>query len=182
MKIEKTPLNDCFLIQLDRFDDSRGSFTVRHSDEKFRQNGLDIRFIQDNHSRSKPAVLRGLHYQTNPSQGKLVTVLRGRIFDVAIDLRKSSSTFKKIFTVELSESSATALWVPRGFAHGFCVLGESDADVLYKVDAPYTPSAETGFRYDDPTLAIQWPIKKPILSDKDLVLPSFESYLKNPTF
>ncbi len=182
MKIEKTPLNDCFLIQLDRFDDNRGSFTVRHSEEPFAKLGLNIRFIQDNHSRSKPGVLRGMHYQTSPSQGKLVSVLRGKIFDVVIDLRKSSSTYKKIFTAELSEKSATAIWVPKGFAHGFCVLGDEEADVIYKVDAPYTPKAETGFRYDDSTLAIKWPEQKMILSDKDLVLPSFDSYVKNPIF
>lgn len=182
MKFEKTPLQDCLLVHFDRFVDTRGVFTVRHSEAVFSELGLVTHFVQDNHSRSKPGVLRGMHYQTEPSQGKLVSVIRGQILDVVVDLRTKSPTYKKTFSVHLSESEPVAIWVPRGFAHGFCVLGEEEADVVYKVDAPYAPKSEAGFRYDDPLLSITWPNQKMILNEKDLALPSFEAYLKNPVF
>lgn len=182
MKIEKGPLQDTLIITLDRFEDLRGVFTVRYSEEIFGSLGFKANFVQDNHSLSKPRVLRGMHFQTNPSQGKLVNVTRGKILDVIVDLRKKSSTFGKHFAIELSEKSALALWIPKGFAHGFCVLGDEDAEVFYKVDAPYAPKAESGLRFDDPGLGISWPKMDFITNEKDLALPSFESYLKNPVF
>jgi dTDP-4-dehydrorhamnose 3,5-epimerase len=140
-------------------------------------------FIQDNHSRSKPGVIRGLHYQVNPSQGKLVGVIRGKIWDVVVDLRKDSPTYGKWEGVELSDENGRLLWVPPGFAHGFCVLGQEDADVMYKVDAPYSPKTEGGIRFDDPDLKIEWPVKDgAIVSPKDRVLPGFAEYAQNPLF
>lgn len=183
MKIEKTPLQDALLIQLNRFEDARGVFTVRHSEALFSELGFQVKFVQDNHSSSHPGVMRGLHFQIPPeTQGKLISVIRGRIFDVIVDLRKNSPTFKKSYSIELSEKEGNALWVPSGFAHGFCVLGDSDADVLYKVDAPYAPKLESGIRFNDPTLGIHWPVKNLIVNDKDKTLPTLDEYLKNPIF
>jgi len=117
------------LIELKIYKDDRGFFTERYVQERFKEFGLPGNFVQDNHSRSKPGVIRGLHYQTNPAQGKLVGAIRGRILDVVVDIRKSSPTFGKWEAVELSDENGRLLWVPAGFAHGFCVLGNEDADV-----------------------------------------------------
>jgi dTDP-4-dehydrorhamnose 3,5-epimerase len=132
--------------------------------------------VQDNHSLSKPGVLRGLHFQTQPSQGKLVGCSRGRIWDVAVDLRPHSQSYGKWYSAELSAENGRLLWIPSGFAHGFCVLGDEPADVQYKVDAFYNPKMEFGIRWDDPDLQIPWPIKNPIVSERDSALPSFADY------
>jgi len=139
--------------------------TYKHSD--FASNGIREYFVQDNYSRSSRGVLRGLHYQRNPyAQGKLVQCLKGRIFDVAVDMRKGSPTFGKWAGVELSEENILMLYVPPAFAHGFIVLSET-ADVLYKCTKEYAPESDRGIIWNDPDINIQWPVKEPILSDKD---------------
>jgi dTDP-4-dehydrorhamnose 3,5-epimerase len=160
-------------IELKIHRDDRGFFVERYVENRFCESGIVAHFVQDNHSRSKPGVIRGLHYQTDPAQGKLVSVTRGRIWDVAVDLRKDSPTFGKWEAVELSDENGRVLWIPAGFAHGFCVLGDVDADVLYKVDAPYSPKTEAGIHYADSTLAIEWPVTNPVVSKKDRDLPGF---------
>ncbi len=170
------------LVELRIHRDDRGFFTERFVEERFRDLGIPARFVQDNHSRSKPGVIRGLHYQNNPAQGKLVGVIRGRIWDVVVDLRRDSPTFGKWEAVELSDENGRVLWVPAGFAHGFCVLGTEDADVMYKVDAPYSPKTEGGICYSDPDLKITWPVQNPLVSKKDQELQGFSAYSRNPVF
>ena len=169
------------LISLKIFHDDRGFFVERYQSERFLGFGLP-ELIQDNHSRSKPGVIRGLHYQTNPNQGKLVGVIRGRIWDVAVDLRRDSPTFGKWEALELNEKDGKLLWIPPGFAHGFCVLGDEDADVFYKVDSAYNQKGEGGIRFDDPDLKISWPISSPIVSSRDRVMPTLAEYQKSPVF
>ena len=170
------------LITLKIYHDERGFFVERYQQTRMQEYGLPSQFIQDNHSRSKPGVIRGLHFQHNPGQGKLVGVLRGRVLDVAIDIRKDSLTYGKWEAVELSDLNGQILWIPPGFAHGFCVLGDEPADVMYKVDSPYSPGNEGGIHYADPSLNITWPIASPIVSEKDKALGSFLDYQKNPVF
>lgn len=173
MKAQTTPISGLLVIESRVFRDDRGFFLERFREDKFQALGVNERFVQDNHSRSSPGVLRGLHYQTNPQQGKLVTAIRGRIWDVAVDLRKGSATYGKYFGVELNETNCLSLWVPYGFAHGFCVLGESDADVTYKVTGFYNAATEGGVCWDDKDLAIDWPVKRPQVSARDAALASF---------
>ena len=170
------------LIELKIFRDQRGFFTERYQEQWFKDAGISAPQTQDNHSRSLPGVIRGLHYQHSPSQGKFVGVIRGKIWDVVVDLRKSSSTFGKWEGIELSDENGLMLWIPEGFAHGFCVLGDEPADVIYKVTAPYSPKTENGIHYADAGLSIQWPIQSPIVSDKDQRLPTFSDYQKSPIF
>ena len=171
------------LVELKIYRDDRGFFTERFVESRFREFGIHGPFIQDNHSRSKPGVIRGLHYQVNPSQGKLVGVVRGKIWDVVVDLRQGSSTYGKWEGVELSDENGRLLWVPAGFAHGFCVLGNDDADVMYKVNAPYSPSTEGGIRFDDSDLKIAWPVLgTETVSPKDRILPTFKEYALKPVF
>ena len=161
-------------IKPQRFADARGWFTETWHEERFQKLGVNARFCQDNQSASsKPGTLRGLHFQRTPhAQAKLVRCLQGRIFDVAVDLRRESPTFKIWVGVELSAHRGNQLFVPAGFGHAFMTL-EDDCHVAYKVDAYYAPSADGGIRWDDPELAIEWPIivSDPILSDKDAALP-----------
>lgn len=177
MKIIQTEIEGLKVVQLDLWKDNRGYFTERFQMEKFKQAELPYQFVQDNHSRSIPKVLRGIHFQKDPDQGKLVGVIRGKIWDVAIDLRKNSPTFKKSFHIELSDENGLLLWIPGGFGHGFCVLGNESADVMYKVDQLYNPKTENGIRWSDPDLKIPWPIHDPIVSEKDQKLMSFQDYL-----
>jgi dTDP-4-dehydrorhamnose 3,5-epimerase len=125
-------------------------------------------------------VLRGLHYQYSPVQGKLVGCTRGRIFDVAVDLRAESRTFGRHYGVELSDRNSLLLWIPPGFAHGFCTMGDESADVVYKIDAEYNGAAEGGILWSDPELAIDWPVSEPELSDRDRRLPSFAEFCASP--
>jgi dTDP-4-dehydrorhamnose 3,5-epimerase len=180
--VKEDRLSGLKLIELKIYGDDRGFFTERYVLERFASYGLPERFIQDNHSRSKPGVIRGLHYQTDPAQGKLVGVIRGKIWDVAVDLRKDSPTFGQWEAFELSDENGLLLWIPSGFAHGFCVLGNEDADVMYKVDAAYSPKTEGGILYSDPDLKIEWPVKEPVVSPKDLGLPKFSDYGLAPLF
>ncbi|MFZ9596419.1 MAG: dTDP-4-dehydrorhamnose 3,5-epimerase [Bdellovibrionia bacterium] len=175
MKIDKTNLEGVLSIELDLWKDHRGFFIERFNNEKFLEANLPTQFVQDNHSRSNPGVLRGLHFQTQPAQGKLVGAIRGRIWDVAVDIRPYSETFGQYFGIELSSEKGNLLWIPPGFAHGFCVLGEEPADVLYKVDAIYNPKTEGGILWNDSKLQIPWPISDPIISERDLKLPTLEA-------
>jgi dTDP-4-dehydrorhamnose 3,5-epimerase len=169
------------LIELPIYHDTRGFFVERFNIRKFAEAGLPaVDFAQDNHSRSVPRVLRGLHFQTDPAQSKFVGAVRGRIWDVAVDIRVDSPTFGQHHAVELSDSNGRLLWIPAGFAHGFCVLGDEPADVFYKVDTLYSPSSESGVLWNDPDLKIAWPIRDPIVSDKDAKLASFADYRKHP--
>lgn len=173
------PLEGLLLIELKVHGDSRGFFVERFSSEKFGELGLPTQFLQDNHSRSAPGVLRGLHYQHGPAQGKLVGVTRGRVWDVAVDIRPDSPTFGEYYGVELSDTNGLLFWIPPGFAHGFCVLGDEPVDMLYKVTAPYNPAGEGGIRYDDPDVGIHWPIDNPTISARDTGLVSLKEYRKN---
>jgi dTDP-4-dehydrorhamnose 3,5-epimerase len=168
------------LVELRLHGDARGFFVERFVESRFRAAGIENHFVQDNHSRSAPGILRGLHYQTAPAQGKLVGVVRGRIWDVAVDIRPHSPSFGKWFGTELSDMNGKLLWIPPGFAHGFCVLGNEPADVLYKVDGEYNASTEGGILWNDPDLAIAWPIEKPLISGRDEKLVSFRAYQENP--
>lgn len=163
------------LLKLDIHKDERGFFVERFRADRFAAAGFPA-FVQDNFSRSMPRVLRGLHYQFNPSQGKLVGVTRGRVWDVAVDIRRGSPTFGKHHVVELTGDNGLLFWMPGGFAHGFCVLGDEPADMVYKVDGYYNGKGEGGIRYDDATLNISWPIKNPIISERDQQLPAWKHF------
>lgn len=176
------PIDGLMLIELNIHGDSRGFFVERFNAAKFEEFGLPTQFVQDNHSRSAPGVLRGLHYQNDPAQGKLVGVTQGRVWDVAVDLRRNSPTFGYYYGVELSGENGLLFWIPPGFGHGFCVLGDEPADMLYKVTAPYNPEGEGGIRFNDPDLDVQWPLSEPLTSARDMALMSFEEYKENPAF
>jgi dTDP-4-dehydrorhamnose 3,5-epimerase len=178
MQVIDTPLADLKIVKLKLFGDARGFFVERFHAERFTETGLPSHFPQDNHSRSAPGILRGL--QHSPAQGKLVGVVRGRIFDVAVDVRPTSPTFGQHFGLELSDENATLLWIPGGFAHGFCVLGEEQADVYYKCTATYDAAKEGGIMYNDPELGIAWPLSTPTISERDKGLVSFAEYRRNP--
>ncbi len=170
MKFTETKIKGVWIIEPKVFEDARGYFFEAWKQADFqKQIGL-VDFIQDNESKSSFGVLRGLHYQKGEySQAKLVRVIKGRVLDVAVDLRKSSPTFSQYVSVELSEDNKRQLFIPRGFAHGFLVLSD-EAIFIYKVDNPYTPAQETGLRWDDETINISWPIDKDkiVTSEKDL--------------
>jgi dTDP-4-dehydrorhamnose 3,5-epimerase len=176
MNVLPLEIKGLLLVELKVHGDARGFFIERFQRDRFVQNGLPGEFAQDNHSRSAPGVLRGLHYQTQPAQGKLVGVVRGKIWDVVVDIRTKSPTCGKSYGVELSDMNGRLLWVPPGFAHGFCVLGDEPADVLYKVDAVYNPSTEGGVSWNDPELAVQWPVANPTVSKRDQTMQSFAQY------
>jgi len=172
MKIIKTEIEDVLIIEPKVFGDHRGWFTETYSKEKFQKLGIDIEFVQDNHSMSaKKRTLRGLHVQIAPkTQAKLIRCTKGKILDVAVDLRKGSSTYKRWVAVELSESNKKQLIVPKGFAHGFLTLTD-DVEVQYKVDEYYAPEYDRSIRFDDPEIGVEWGIEDPILSEKDLSAP-----------
>jgi dTDP-4-dehydrorhamnose 3,5-epimerase len=163
-----TAIPDVLIIEPKVFGDARGFFLESFNQRAFREaTGLDLDFVQDNHSRSAGGVLRGLHYQLRQAQGKLVRVVRGSVYDVAVDVRKSSPTFGRWVGVELSESNHRQLWVPPGFAHGFLVTSES-ADFLYKTTDYYAPEHERCIAWNDPAIGIHWPLAgTPVLSVKD---------------
>ncbi|MEY2829592.1 MAG: dTDP-4-dehydrorhamnose 3,5-epimerase [Bacteroidota bacterium] len=182
MKVIETPIKDLLVIQPTIFNDSRGYFFESFNQQKFNElTTTNTLFVQDNQAFSSYGVLRGLHYQLNPySQAKLVSVLHGKVLDVAVDIRKGSSTYGKHFSIELSDENKTQLFVPRGFAHGYVVLSEK-AHFFYKCDNFYSKENEGGIAYNDPTLNIDWQIdlSKAILSDKDIVLPNFTTSKNN---
>lgn len=172
MKISSTALSDCLLIEPDRFVDQRGFFQENFRSEHYRQLGIKQPLLQDNWSRSYKGVLRGMHFQRTMPQGKLVTVLRGEIYDVAVDIRPQSANFGKWQAVVLGESRAQQLWLPPGFAHGFLVLSDI-ADVLYKTSSYYNAADEGSFSWNDPAVNISWPETPLMLSAKDSAAPSF---------
>jgi dTDP-4-dehydrorhamnose 3,5-epimerase len=180
MQIHPTSLPGVVTIELKKHSDDRGFFMERFSISECERLGLPLNFVQDNHSRSNPGVLRGLHFQHTPAQGKLVGAVRGRIWDVVVDIRPESPSFGKHIGVELSDTNATLIWVPAYYAHGFCVLGDEPADVIYKVTALYNGRGEGGIAWNDPDLAINWPITNPQLSDRDRMLASFKDYKAAP--
>ena len=171
MQVSKTPIDGLLIIEPKVFADPRGMFYEVYSESRYNEHGIPC-FVQDNHSVSKKGVLRGLHYQVNSGQDKLVRVTQGEIFDVAVDIRKQSPAYGKWWGLSLSETNNLQLYIPVGFAHGFCVLSES-AEVLYKCSDYYSPEDERGILWNDPDLAIDWPVKDPILSEKDAVYPLF---------
>lgn len=182
MKIQSLALSGLKLIELNLLGDSRGFFVERFNVEKMTKLGFELKIAQINHSRSAPGVIRGIHFQHTPPQGKLVGCTQGRIFDVAVDVRANSPTFGKWYGVELSDVNGRLLWIPPGFAHGFSVLGDSSADVMYFVDAVYNPQGEAGIRFDDAEIGIDWQVKNPVISQRDQAAQSLADYRKNPAF
>ena len=167
MKIVTTPIPDLLILEPTVFGDDRGFFYESFNQRRFAElTGVNTPFVQDNHSKSAQYVLRGLHYQIQNPQGKLVRVVNGNVFDVAVDLRKSSPTFGKWHGIELSGENHRQFWVPAGFAHGFVVLSET-ADFLYKTTDYYTPKFERCLRWNDKEVGVEWNVSKPILSVKD---------------
>jgi len=166
MRITETKLIGVKLIEPKVFEDTRGFFLETYNDQRYKESGVDVRFVQDNHSHSERHVLRGLHYQLRFPQGKLVSVVRGEVLDVVVDIRVGSPTFKQWVSFVLSADNHHQLYVPPGYAHGFVVLSEQ-ADFVYKCTDYYHPEDEKGLAWNDKTLAINWEIEHPILSDKD---------------
>lgn len=172
MQVIYTKLEGLYIVEPDVHGDHRGFFMESYSSRTFAKHGVDVPFVQDNHSLSaEPGVIRGLHYQLNPkAQTKLVRVATGAIYDVAVDIRRNSPTFGQWVGVILSEANKRQLLVPQGFAHGFCTL-VTNTQVLYKVDEYYSPEHDRGILWNDPAIGIDWPTSKPILSDKDTKHP-----------
>lgn len=172
MKLIPSKLSDAFLVEPKVFEDARGFFMESYSRRAFEEHGIDITFVQDNHSLSRAqGVLRGLHFQRPPhAQCKLLRVTRGAVYDVIVDLRKDSATFGAWEGFELSEENRRMLLVPKGFAHGFCTV-RPDTEVMYKVDEFYMPAHDSGILWNDPEIGIRWPVESPVLSEKDRKLP-----------
>src|SRR5579862_7090227 len=170
MQVVETGLPDVLILEPKLFGDQRGFFLETYQQDRYSQYGINRPFVQDNLSRSTFGVLRGLHLQNPQTQGKLFSVMRGRVLDVAVDVRVGSPNFGRHVAVELSEENRRQLWVPRGFAHGFVVLSET-ADFFYKCDAYYSPKHEISVRWDDPALGINWGIDTPTLSMRDAAAP-----------
>lgn len=172
MKVTETDINDVLIIEPEVFGDDRGWFSESYNKEKFAKIGITVNFVQDNHSFSaNKGTLRGLHFQNNPkSQAKLIRCTKGSVLDVAVDLRKSSTTYKKWVAVELSAENKKQLFIPKGFAHGFLTLSE-DVEFQYKVDEYYSKEDDRSIRFDDPEIGIEWGNNMPILSDKDKAAP-----------
>jgi dTDP-4-dehydrorhamnose 3,5-epimerase len=174
-RFSKTEIDGVVLIQPEVFEDRRGFFMETYKESAFAAAGLTEPFIQENQSRSKEGTLRGLHYQIEPkAQGKLVRVISGEIYDVAVDIRQASATYGKWVAYTLSAENRSLLYIPPGCAHGFCVVS-SDAEVIYKMTNEYAPDYERGIPWNDRSLNISWPIKDPIISDRDGKWPSFDS-------
>lgn len=175
MQVEALEISDVKILTPKRFGDARGFFSETYNKAALAEHGLDLDFVQDNHSMSQAVgVLRGLHFQTPPfAQDKLVRVVKGRIFDVAVDIRRGSPTFGKWVGAEISAEAWNQILVPVGFAHGFVTL-EPDTEVIYKVTAPYAPDHDKGIAWNDPSIAIDWPLNgiEPTLSDKDTKHPA----------
>ncbi len=173
MKVRKTELEGLLLIEPRLWHSRRGFFFEAYNRRDFVEAGIPTVFVQDNHSRSRRNTLRGMHYQAPPhAQDKLVRVVSGEIFDVAVDLRHGSPTFGRWAGFRLSSSNHLSLFIPEGFAHGFCVIGDS-AEVLYKCSDFYAPECERGFCWNDPLVHIEWPVKTPLLSERDAAHPGF---------
>lgn len=170
MKVIQTSLPGAMVIEPQVFGDARGFFYESYNEAKYREAGIARRFVQSNVSRSAKGVLRGLHYQWPNPQGKLICVLEGEVFDVAVDIRRGSPTFGQSAGVMLTAENHRHMWIPEGFAHGFCVVSEF-ATFSYQCTALYDPKADAGIRWNDAALGIDWPISAPLLSDKDSKAP-----------
>ncbi|MGA2447666.1 MAG: dTDP-4-dehydrorhamnose 3,5-epimerase [Polyangiaceae bacterium] len=177
METERLSLSGLLLVKPRVYRDPRGMFVETYQAERYRGAGIDCSFVQDNYSRSSEGTLRGLHYQSSPGQAKLVCVSEGSIFDVVVDIRPESPTFGRWDAVVLDGEKHWQLFVPVGFAHGFCVLSATAA-VMYKVSSPYNAATECAIAYDDPTLGVKWPTADPVLSDRDRTAESFSEYAK----
>ncbi len=181
-EFKDTPLQGVKIIQLRLFKDDRGFFMETYKKSDFENAGINEEFIQDNHSFSSKGVLRGIHFQSEPhAQGKLVQVIKGTVWDVAVDLIPGSSTYGKWYSIELTEENGTMFYIPPGFGHAFLTL-EENTHFLYKCTAEYNPQSDGGVRWNDPELAIAWPLEKgaePIVSDKDQILPFFKDLINN---
>ena len=179
IKVTKCDIEGLYVIEPKVFPDSRGYFMETYNQRDFEEEGLNMVFVQDNQSMSTRGVLRGLHFQKEFPQGKLVRVLRGRVFDVAVDVRQHSATYGKWFGVELSDENKKQFYISEGFAHGFLVLSD-EAEFAYKVTDFYHPGDEGGIRWDDPEIGVAWPLDgmEPLLSEKDKVQPSFKDTFK----
>lgn len=174
-QFKRLKIADLILIEPKTFGDTRGFFMETYKHSEFNNFGITCRFVQDNYSHSTRGVLRGLHYQKDPmAQAKLVTIFKGKVFDVAVDIRKGSPTYGKWLGVTLTDKKPQMLFIPAGFAHGFCVLSET-ADFTYKITAEYSPEHERGIMWNDPDIGIKWPIKEPKLSARDLKMPIFKN-------
>lgn len=172
---KKLKISDIIVIEPKLFPDERGFFFENFKESDFISEGINAKFVQENFSHSIKNVVRGLHFQKNPmAQAKLITVSNGKIFDVAVDIRKDSPTFGKWVGEILSRENHKSLYLPEGFAHGFCTLSE-EADVIYKISNEYSPKDERGIIWNDPTINISWPIEEPIISEKDSKLPTLEN-------
>jgi dTDP-4-dehydrorhamnose 3,5-epimerase len=169
------------LVEPRVYADDRGFFLETYHRDKFREAGIAGEFVQDNHSRSRRGVLRGLHYQEPTPQGKLVRCSRGAVFDVAVDIRVGSPQFGKWFGAELNEKNQLMLWIPPGFAHGFCALTD-ETDVIYKCNAIYDGTGDRSILWNDPEIGIEWPVKNPLLSTKDAVAPRLKEAPMLPSY
>lgn len=177
MQIETNHIEGLLVIKPDVFEDQRGYFFESYNEEKFSQLGIDIRFLQDNESKSAKGVLRGLHFQVPPyQQGKLVRVIKGKVLDVAVDLRRSSETYGKWAAIELSEQNKWMYWIPAGFAHGFLTLEENTV-FFYKCTQVYNKESERGIIWNDPDLAIKWGTEQPVVSEKDKIAGKFRDFV-----
>ena len=177
MKVIETKIAGVLIIEPKVFGDSRGFFLETFNADRYAESGIESNFVQDNYSRSTKGVLRGLHYQKNYPQGKLVSVTSGIVFDVAVDIRQDSSTFGQWVGITLSADDHKQFYIPPGLAHGFCVLSET-ADFQYKCTEYYHPEDEASIRWNDPDIAIEWNISEPILSEKDAKAPFLKDYAK----
>jgi dTDP-4-dehydrorhamnose 3,5-epimerase len=176
-EFKRTQIPDVVIIKPKVFADNRGFFMETYKKSEFEKFGIGTDFVQTNYSKSSYGVIRGLHFQKDPyAQSKLIRCIKGKIFDVAVDIRKESKYFGKYISEELSEGNKHMLFIPQGFAHGFQVLSDT-VEIEYQVDNEYAPKYEDGIRYNDKTIKINWPVKKPIISNKDLSLPLLKNYL-----
>lgn len=178
MKVTDGELEGLKVIELKAFKDERGFFVEKFNAREFEKHGLPTTFNQDNHSYSIPGVVRGLHFQFDEPQGKLVSCVKGKILDVAVDLRPNSKTFGKSSSIILSAEAFNMFWIPFGFAHGFCVLGDEPADVCYKVTTVYNPQGEWGILWNDKDFNIKWPAEAKLTSPKDQKLITFNEFSK----
>ncbi|HEY3045468.1 MAG TPA: dTDP-4-dehydrorhamnose 3,5-epimerase [Vicinamibacterales bacterium] len=174
MNLIATPLDGLLVIEPRSFQDARGFFLETYQDARYQDAGIRDRFVQDNQSRSGRGVLRGLHFQVKRPQAQIVTVMRGRVFDVGVDLRPASPTFGQWFGIELSDAGPRQIYMAPGFAHGFCVLSDA-ADLHYKVSRRYDPADEAGLLWNDPDIHIQWPIDAPAVSPRDAAYPTLRN-------
>jgi dTDP-4-dehydrorhamnose 3,5-epimerase len=182
MQVETTGLPGVIILKPRVFEDARGFFLESYNQDTLRAHGIDTMFVQDNHSKSARGTLRGLHFQLPPAgQAKLVRVVRGVVWDVAVDIRVGSPTFGQWVGAELSAENFQQLYIPSGFAHGFCVLSE-EAEVLYKASYVYSPLHERGILWDDATLKIAWPVSEPLLSERDRRLDTLADYTAGAPF